>query len=93
MKSLVDKLSDELSAKYLHYIDVFLVDYCSGDGSVEFNAGFSLRLDHQLRSVSVRLPAGSCRTDIERKLFLRVAFDEIELQIDRAIADDRVNAN
>lgn len=93
MKELVEKLSEELSAKYVQYLETFLVDLWSERGFVEFRAGFSLRSDHQLRSFSVKVEADSGQTDEERELLITVVFDEIEERIDMAIAGNRVSAN
>ena len=93
MKALVDRLSAELSTRYIQYLDTFMVDLWSEAGFVEFRAGFSLRRDHQLRSFTVKVEADAGQTDEERELLIVVVFDEIEEQIDMAIADGLVDAN
>ena len=93
MKALVDRLSAELSTKYIQYLETFMVDLWSEAGFVEFRAGFSLRRDHQLRSFTVKVEADAGQTDGERELLIVVVFDEIEEQIDMAIADGLVDAN
>ena len=93
MKELVDRLSAELSTKYIQYLETFMVDLWSEAGFVEFRAGFSLRRDHQLRSFTVKVEADAGQTDEERELLIVVVFDEIEEQIDIAIADGLVDAN
>ena len=93
MKALVDRLSAELTARYVQYLETFMVDLWSDVGFIEFRAGYSLRRDHQLRSFTVKVDADSGQTDAERELFVIVVFDEIEEQIDLAIADNRVDAN
>ena len=93
MKALVDRLSAELTARYVQYLETFMVDLWSDAGFIEFRAGYSLRRDHQLRSFTVKVDADSGQTDAERELFVIVVFDEIEEQIDLAIADNRVDAN
>lgn len=93
MKALVDRLSAELTAKYVHYLETFMVDLWSDRGFIEFRAGYSLRRDHELRSFTVKVDADSGQTDAERELLVIVVFDEIEEQIDLAIADSRVDAN
>ncbi|MCR6671483.1 hypothetical protein [Devosia ginsengisoli] len=93
MKELVDRLSAELSAKYIQYLETFMVDLWSDAGFVEFRAGFSLRRDHLLRSFTVKVEADAGQTDEERELLIVVVFDEIEEQIDMAIADGMVDAN
>lgn len=93
MKELVDRLSAELSTKYIQYLETFIVDLWSEAGFVEFRAGFSLRRDHQLRSFTVKVEADAGQTDGERELLIAVVFDEIEEQIDIAIADGLVDAN
>lgn len=93
MKALVDRLSAELTARYVQYLETFMVDLWSERGFVEFRAGYTLRRDHQLRSFAVKVDADSGQTDAERELLVVVVFDEIEEQIDLAIADNRVDAN
>lgn len=93
MKALVDRLSAELTARYVQYLETFMVDLWSDAGFIEFRAGYSLRRDHQLRSFTVKVDADSGQTDAEREFLVIVVFDEIEEQIDLAIADNRVDAN
>jgi hypothetical protein len=93
MKALVERLSAELSERYIQYLETFLVDLWSDRGFIEFRAGYSLRRDHELRSFTVKGEADSGQTDAERELLIHVVFDEIEEQIDLAIADNKVNAN
>ena len=93
MKALVNRLSAELSGRYVQYIETFMVDLWSERGFIEFRAGYSLRRDHELRSVTVKVEADAGATDAERELLIVVVFDEIEEQIDLAIAEDRVAAN
>jgi len=45
------------------------------------------------RSFTVKVDADSGQTDAEREFLVIVVFDEIEEQIDLAIADNRVDAN
>jgi hypothetical protein len=93
MKALVDRLSAELTSRYVQYLETFMVDLWSDRGFIEFRAGYSLRRDHQLRSFTVKVDADSGQTDAERELLVIVVFDEIEEQIDLAIADSKVDAN
>jgi hypothetical protein len=93
MKGLVDRLSAELTERYIQYLETFMVDLWSERGFIEFRAGYSLRRDHQLRSWTVKVEADSGQTDAERELLIIVVFDEIEEQIDLAIAGNRVAAN
>ena len=93
MKALVDRLSAELTSRYVQYLETFMVDLWSDRGFIEFRAGYSLRRDHQLRSFTVKVHADSGQTDAERELLVIVVFDEIEEQIDLAIADSKVDAN
>lgn len=93
MKALVERLSAEIEAKYVHYVETFLVDLWSEGGFIEFRAGYALRRDHTLRSFTVRVEADAGQTDAERELLIVVVFDEIEEQIDLAIADNKVDAN
>lgn len=93
MKALVDRLSAELTSRYVQYLETFMVDLWSDRGFIEFRAGYSLRRDHRLRSFTVKVDADSGQTDSERELLIIVVFDEIEEQIDMAIADSTVDAN
>ena len=93
MKALVERLSAELSERYVQYLETFLVDLWSERGFIEFRAGYSLRRDHKLRSFTVKVEADSGQTDAERELLVIAVFDEIEEQIDMAIADSTVDAN
>lgn len=93
MKALVDRLSAELSDRYVQYLDTFMVDLWSETGFIEFRAGYSLRRDHLLRSFTVKVEADAGETDAERELLIIVVFDEIEAHIDLAISDNKVAAN
>jgi hypothetical protein len=93
MKALVDRLSAELSDRYVQYLETFLVDLWSDVGFIEFRAGYSLRRDHLLRSFTVKVEADAGETDAERELLIIVVFDEIEEHIDLAISDNKVAAN
>ena len=93
MKALVDRLSAELEATYVDYLETLLVDLWSEDGFIEFRAGFTLRRDHALRSYTVKAEADSGETDGERELLIIVVFDEIREALDRAIADNKALAN
>lgn len=86
MKALVDRLSADLSSKYIQYLDTFLVDLWSDAGFIEFRCGFSLRRDHVLRSFVVKVGADAGETDAQREMLIIVVFDEIEERIDIAIA-------
>lgn len=93
MKALVDGLCSDLAERYVQYVETLMVDLWSDDGHIEFRCGFSLRRDHELRSVTLKIPAHLGRTDEERKLVVLAIFDEIEELIDEAIAEQRVLAN
>lgn len=93
MKALVDRLSADLSERYLQYLDTFLVDLWSEDGFIEFRCGFSLRRDHELHRHTLKVPAVAGETDGERELLIVVIFDEIEELVDLAIAKRKVDAN
>ena len=93
MKALLDRLSAELSERYVQYLETFMVDLWSDHGFVEFRAGYSLRRDHELRTFTVKVEADTGQTDAERELLILVVFDEIEEQIDLAIAGNKVDAN
>jgi hypothetical protein len=93
MQDLVDQLSAELSGKYLTYIETFMVDLWSEDGFIELRCSFALRSDHVLQSLVVRLPAASGTSEAEHAVLTKAVFEELEEQIDLAIARDKVAAN
>ena len=93
MKALVDRLSAELSSKYVQYIETFMVDLWSEAGFIEFRCGFCLRRDHQLHRFTLKVPAVAGETDAERELLIVAIFDEIEELVDKAIAADRAGNN
>ncbi|MFK4808692.1 hypothetical protein N8A98_00445 (plasmid) [Devosia neptuniae] len=93
MKATVDRLSNELTSRYVHYLETFLVDLWSDAGQIEFRCGFTLRTDHQLRQFTLKVPALAGDTDGERDLLIVVVFEQIEDMIDAAIAERRVAAN
>ena len=74
------------SERYVQYLETFMVDLWSEGGFIEFRAGYSLRCDHQLRFWTIKVDADTGQTDAERELLIIVVFDEIEEQIDLAIA-------
>lgn len=93
MQAVVDRLSDELSDKYLQYLEAFRVDLRSEAGFVEFRCGFALRRDHALRQFKLKLPAVIGETDGERELLMVVVFEQIEQIIDQAIAEGGTEVN
>ena len=93
MKDTVDRLSAELTQRYIHYLDIFLVDLWSGDGFIEFRCGFSLRTDHVLRHFKLKLPAIVADTDNERALAIVIIFEQIQYMVDKAIAEDKTAAH
>lgn len=93
MKAVVDRLSAELSARYIHYLETLLVDVWSEQGHIEFRCGFSLRTEHALRRFTLKIPAVEGDTDVERELMIVVIFEQIEDLIDEAIAERRVDTN
>jgi hypothetical protein len=93
VKALFDRLSQELSAKYVHYVETLLVDLWSDAGFIEFRCGFTLRRDHELRNFTLKLPALAGETDAEREILIAVIFEQIEELIDDAIAERRTDTN
>ena len=93
MKALVERLSAELSERYVQYLETFMVDLWSDAGFVEFRTGYSLRSDHRLRSFTIKVEADAGQSDAERELLIIVVFDEIEEHVDLAIAGNKVAAN
>ncbi len=89
MKAIVDRLSAELTERYIHYLEVFLVDLWSEAGFIEFRCSFTLRSDHLLRPFKLQVPAIAGDTDGERNLIIVVIFEQIEDIIDKAIAENR----
>ncbi|UXN76165.1 hypothetical protein N8D56_26235 (plasmid) [Devosia sp. A8/3-2] len=93
MKATVNRLSAELTTRYVHYLETFLVDLWSDVGQIEFRCGFTLRVDHQLRQFTLKLPALDGDTDEERDMMIVIIFEQIEDMIDDAIAERRADAN
>jgi hypothetical protein len=93
MQAVVDRLSNELSDKYLSYLKAFLVDLWSEAGFVEFRCDFTLRRDHTLRQFTLRVPAVIGETDGEREVLIIVVFEQIEQMIDEAIAESKTEVN
>ena len=93
MKGTVDRLSAELTDRYVHYLETFLVDLWSEDGFIEFRCGFSLRSDHVLRSFTLKLPASVADTEGERTLAIVIIFEQIQDMVDKAIAEDKSTAH
>jgi hypothetical protein len=93
MKELVDRLSAELSDRYVHYLETFLVELWSEAGFIEFRCLFTLRSDHLLRRFKIKVAALAGDTDAERRLIVVMIFDEIEEKIDLAIAERKRDAN
>ena len=89
MKATVDRLSAELTERYIHYLETFLVDLWSEAGFIEFRCGFTLRSDHLLRRFKLKVPAVDGDTDGERNLIIAIIFEQIEDVIDKAIAENR----
>ena len=54
MKATVDRLSAELTDKYVHHLDTFMVDLWSEAGFIEFR-----RSDHLLRRFKLKVPAST----------------------------------
>lgn len=93
MKAIVDRLSAELTERYIHYLETFMVDLWSEAGFIEFRCGFTLRSDHLLRRFKLKVPAVAGDTDGERNLIIVVVFEQIEEVIDKAIAEDRTKSH
>lgn len=69
------------------------MDLWSEAGFIEFRCGFTLRRDHVLRRLKLKIPAVVGETDDERELLIIVVFEEIEQLIDVAIAEERTEVN
>ena len=93
VKALIDQLSADLSARYVHYIETLLVDLWSEAGFIEFKCGFVLRSDHKLRRFTLKVPALDGDTEGERNLIIVMIFEQIEDMVDRAIAEEKVATN
>ena len=93
MKALVERLSAELSDRYIQCLETFMVDLWSAAGFIEFRCGFTLRRDHELRTLTLKVPAAIGKTDAEREVLIAVIFEEIEGLVDSAIAEHKVVSN
>lgn len=87
MKAIVERLSGELSNRYLHYIESLMVDLWSENGQIEFRCGFALRADHELRTLTITVDATAGTNDAERELIVGAVFKRLEQTIDEAIAE------
>ena len=92
IKALVDRLSGELSSRYLPYLEVFQVGLWSEAGNIEFRCTFALH-DEELREFTIKVPAVAGETDGERELLIVVVFEEIEHMIDMAIVERQTGTN
>ena len=88
MKAIIDRLTDELSERYLLYVEQVTVDIWSEGGEIELRCGFTLRRDHYERAVIFKLPATLANNDADREKVLGAVFQQFEILIDRAIADE-----
>lgn len=93
MKAIVDRLSAELTSRYVHYLETFLVDIWSDAGQIVFRCGFALRVDHQLQQFTLKIPTMSRNMDAERELMTVIIFEQIEDMIDAAITQRRTATN
>ena len=92
IKALVDRLSGELSSRYVPYLDGFHVGLWSEAGNIEFRCTFALH-DEEQRDFTIKVPAVAGETDGERELLIVVVFEEIEHMIDTAIAERLAGMN
>lgn len=93
MKGMVDRLTAELTGRYVQYLETFMVDLWSEAGFIEFRVGYTLRRDHLLRSYTIKVDADAGQTEAEREMLILIVFDEIQEMIDLAITDNRTDAN
>ncbi|KFL29513.1 hypothetical protein JP75_20815 [Devosia riboflavina] len=93
MREYVDRLSTTLIGQYKLYVETFMVDLWSDLGLIEFRVGFSLRVDHKLRSFAVKIDAAEAVNDVERRAVIAAIFLEIEDHIDEAIAATLLELN
>jgi hypothetical protein len=84
MRTLVDKLTAELSRHYAQRLETLLVDLRMEEDRVELWVGFSLRSDHILRHLifPVNTEPGAC----EAASVVRAVFQNIQTSIDAALA-------
>lgn len=93
MQAIIDRLSQELSERYLIYLETLLVELVSEGGSLQFRCGFCLRSDHQLRTCRFGVPSGEWSNDAERDAIAAAVFEELEHFIDEEIAETLKDAN
>lgn len=85
---LIGQLSNSLADRYVEYLESLFVDILSDAGDMEVLCGFTLRRDHQLRSIRIKLPAIHGVTIGEQELILAAVFEELEDMIVHAVAED-----
>jgi hypothetical protein len=93
VKAMVEAQTARLTSQYVLYLETFVMDLWSDDGFIEFRAGFTLRNDHILHAMTVRIPATSAVTDIGRQAIIAAVFQQIEAKIDDVIAVNYMAAN
>lgn len=93
MQSTVDRLSEELSKRYLLYLETLLVELVSEGGALHFQCGFSLRSDHVLRTCRFAISSTEWSTDAERNAIAAAVFEELEHFIDEVIAEHHQDTN
>lgn len=87
MREIVERLSGELSARYLQYIESLMVDISATHGHIEFRCGFALRADHELHTLTISVDATAGINAAERELIVGAVFKQIEETIDEAITE------
>jgi hypothetical protein len=93
MQATIDRLSEELSKRYLMYLETLLVELVEDNGALEFRCGFTLRRDHRLRTCRFGVPSGGWSTDQEQGIIATAVFEELEHFIDEEIAEQVQQAN
>lgn len=93
MRGTIDRLSQELSERYLIYLETLLVELVSEGNALHFRCGFSLRSDHMLRTCRFAISSTEWSTDAERDTIAAAVFEELEHFIDEVLAENQQDAN
>ncbi|WP_375600350.1 hypothetical protein [Devosia sp. Naph2] len=93
MQTTIDRLSQELSSRYVFYLETLLVELVGEGGALQFQCGFSLRSDHLLRTCKFAVSSTEWSTDAERDAIAFAVFEELEHFIDEVIAEHHQDTN
>lgn len=89
MGQLVDRLTAELTKRYLQHVETLVVDFRMEDGQAVLWLGFSLRSDHILRQLTLQADVDADHHELSQALIVKGMFQEIGAAIDLALAAEQ----